>query len=153
MKSHHKYDIAYINDVWYNRNPIKNNIIMKDMTEKFRVTIGSKEELAFLVYIPNKIVKSNQFSNGLYAIYPNDKKGFVLTKKEYQLMNTLEENLKCLSPIQKTEQRNIDNSTKRWEIPRWMISKVMIWMNITKENEVTTDDVDLDMKTYGTDIG
>ena len=153
MKSHHKYDIAYINDVWYNRNPIKNNIIMKDMTEKFRVTIGSKEELAFLVYIPNKIVKSNQFSNGLYAIYPNDKKGFVLTKKEYQFMNTLEENLKCLSPIQKTEQRNIDNSTKRWEIPRWMISKVMIWMNITKENEVTTDDVDLDMKTYGTDIG
>ena len=153
MKSHHKYDIPYINDVWYNRNPIKNNIIMKDMTEKFRVTIGSKEELAFLVYIPNKIVKSNQFSNGLYAIYPNDKKGFVLTKKEYQFMNTLEENLKCLSPIQKTEQRNIDNSTKRWEIPRWMISKVMIWMNITKENEVTTDDVDLDMKTYGTDIG
>ena len=33
---------------------------------------------------------------------PNDENCFVLTKQDYQFMNNLEENLKCLSPRQKT---------------------------------------------------
>ena len=53
---------------------------MKDMAEKFCVTMDFEEELALLVHMPNKIVKFKKFSNGLYAIDPNGKKSYVLTK-------------------------------------------------------------------------
>jgi hypothetical protein len=35
MKSHQKYDIPHIKDVWYNENSMTNIISMKDMTNKF----------------------------------------------------------------------------------------------------------------------
>ena len=43
MKSHHKCDITYINDVWYNKKYFTNIISMNDMTEKFCVTMSLKE--------------------------------------------------------------------------------------------------------------
>ena len=46
---------------------------MKDMTDKFRVTMDSKEELILLVHMPNKIEKFKQFSNGLYAMERDQK--------------------------------------------------------------------------------
>jgi hypothetical protein len=58
--------------------------------------MDSKEEVALLVHMPNKIVKFKQFSNGLYAMDPNDEKSFKMTKKPYQFLNTLEENLLIL---------------------------------------------------------
>ena len=59
------------------------------MTEKIFDIMDSKEELALLVQMLNKIVKFRQFLNGLYAMDPNEKDSLVLTKKEYQLMNTI----------------------------------------------------------------
>ena len=84
IKSHQKCDILYINYVWYNKNYSKIITSIKDMTEKFRVLMDSREELKLIVHIPNNIVKFKQFSNGLYVIDPNDEKSFVLTNKEYQ---------------------------------------------------------------------
>ena len=72
ITSHMKCDVPYINDVWYNEDSITNIISLKDMTNKFRVTMDSKEELTFLVHMPDKIVKFKQFANGLYAMDPND---------------------------------------------------------------------------------
>ena len=63
---------------------------MKDMPEKFCVVIYSKEELALLVHMPNKIVKFKPFSNGLYAMDKNNEKSSILTNKQYQFMNKLE---------------------------------------------------------------
>ena len=57
MKSHKKCDIPYINDVCYNGNSITNIISMKDMKEKFCVTMYPWEEVALLVHIPKNIVK------------------------------------------------------------------------------------------------
>ena len=51
--------------------------------------MDSKEELELLVHMPTKIVKSKQFSNGLYGMEPNDEKSFVLTKQYFQIMNTI----------------------------------------------------------------
>jgi hypothetical protein len=63
--------------------------------------MDSKEELALLVHMPEKIVKCKQLSNnGLYAMDPNDKRSFTMTKRPYQFLNTLEENLGFLSPRQ-----------------------------------------------------
>ena len=54
---------------------------MKDMTDKFCVTMKSKEELALIVHMPNKIVKFNQFPNGLYAMNPNCEKSLYSPRK------------------------------------------------------------------------
>jgi hypothetical protein len=43
--------------VLYNENSITNIISLKHMTDKFRVTMDSKEERALLVHMPGKIVK------------------------------------------------------------------------------------------------
>ena len=61
-----------------------------DMTEKFCVTMDSKEELELLVHMPNKIVRFDKFSNGLYAMDKNNEKSSILTNKQYQFMNKLE---------------------------------------------------------------
>jgi hypothetical protein len=73
---------------------------MKDMTDKFRVTMDSKEELALLVHMPDKIVKFKQFSNGLYAMDPKDETSFKLNKEPFQFLSTMEDNLKFLSKRQ-----------------------------------------------------
>ena len=71
---------------------------MTDTTAIFSVEMDLKEELELLLYTPNKILKSKQFLNGLYDIDQNYENSFVLTRDDYQFMNTLEGNLKCLSP-------------------------------------------------------
>ena len=71
------------------------------MTDRFCFMMDLKEELTLLLHMQNKIVKFKQFPHGLYYIYSNDENSFILTKKQYQFMNTIEENLKCLSPGQK----------------------------------------------------
>ena len=61
IKYHHKCDIPYINNIWYNKNYITNIINMKYMTDKCRITVDLKEELVLLVHMPNMIVNSKQF--------------------------------------------------------------------------------------------
>ena len=70
---------------------------MKDMTDKFCATMDTKEETPILVNMPNNILKFRQFSNVLYDMDTNDEKIFVLINKSYTFVNTIEENLKCLS--------------------------------------------------------
>ena len=70
---------------------------MKDMTDKFCATMDTKEETPILVNMPNNILKFRQFSNVLYDMDTNDEKIFVLINKAYTFVNTIEENLKCLS--------------------------------------------------------
>ena len=64
MKSQQKCDIPYIKGVWYNKKYITNIISMKDMTEKFHVTMDLKEAMELVVHVSNKIVNFKQFSNG-----------------------------------------------------------------------------------------
>ena len=60
--------------------------------------------MALLVHMPNNIVKFKKLSNGLYAMDLNNEKSLVLSKKVYQSINRLEENLKCRSPIQQNRE-------------------------------------------------
>ena len=83
----------------------------------------------------------------------NDENSFVLTKKECQFMNKLEENLKCLSLRQ---QRRTKQDWEPWEA---MINltvdglKATIWMNLINNNMVTTYDLILATKYYGLNVG
>jgi hypothetical protein len=153
MKSHQKCDIPHIKDVWYNENSMTNIISLKDMTNKFRVTMDSKEELALLVHMPDKIVKFNQFSDGLYAMDPSDKKSFTVTKKPYQFLNTLEENLGFLSPRQQKRAKIARELSEAMGTPMVDNLKAMIRMNRIKNNVVTAHDVNLATKAYSPDVG
>jgi hypothetical protein len=95
--------------VWYNENSITNIISMKGLTDKFRVTMDSKEELALLVHMPDKIVKFKQFSNGLYVMDPNDKTSFEMKKKPYQFLATVKDNMKFLSKRQQERAKKARN--------------------------------------------
>ena len=83
----------------------------------------------------------------------NNRKSSVLTKQDYQFMNTIQENLKCLSPRQQKP------SKETLELYEYMITptvdnlKAMIRMNIINKNKVTTDDKNLETKSYGPDVG
>ena len=72
-----------------------------------------KEELTLLVHMPKQIVKLKKFSNGLYAMDLNNKNSFVLIKEEHQFMNTLEENLKCLSSIQQNQAKQAQDGNSQ----------------------------------------
>jgi hypothetical protein len=100
LKSHKKCDIPHMDNVWHNENSITNITSLKHMTDKFQLTMDLKEELALLVHMPDKIVKFKQFSNGLYAMNPNDKKSFEIKKKPYQFLTTVKDNMKFLSKRQ-----------------------------------------------------
>ncbi len=130
-----------------------NIIRMKDMTNKFRVTMDSKEELALLVHMPDRIVKFKQFSNGLYAMDPSDEKSFKRTKKPYQFLNTLEENLAFLSPRQQKRAKIARELYEAMGTPTVDDLKAMICMNLIKNNSVTTGDVNPATKAYGPDVG
>ena len=90
---------------------------MKSMTDKFRIKMDSKEEMVLLVHMPNKIVKFKKISNRLYAMDTNDKKSLIITKKKYQFMNLLEENLKFISPRQQKRENIFNSYMKQWELP------------------------------------
>jgi hypothetical protein len=115
--------------------------------------MDSKEELVLLVHMPDKIVKFKQFSNGLYAMDPNDQKSFTVTKKPYQFLNTLEENLGFLSPRQQKRAKIAREIYEAMDTPMVDDLKAMIRINLIKNNVVTTDDVNLATKAYDPDVG
>jgi len=47
------------------------------MTSGFKVTMDSSKEKAFLVHLPDKIVKFNQLKNNLYGMDLTDPKSYM----------------------------------------------------------------------------
>jgi hypothetical protein len=105
-----------------------------------------------LVHMPEQIVKFKQFSNGLYAMDPNDEKSFELYKKPYQFLATMEDNLKFLSKRQQKRAKQARELYEAMGTPTVDNLKVMIRMNLIKNNVVTTDNVNLATRAYGPDV-
>jgi hypothetical protein len=103
-------------------------------------------------YMPDKIVKFKQFSNGLYAMDPNDKTSFEMKKKPYQFLTTVKDSMKFLSKRQQERAKKARELLEVMGIPTVDDLKAMIRMNLIKNNVVTTEDVTLATKTYGPDI-
>jgi hypothetical protein len=99
------------------------------MTDIFRVTMDSKEERALLVHMPDKIVKFKQFSNGLYAMDPNDKTSFEMKKKPYQFLTTVKDNMKFLSKRQQERAKKARELLEVMGLPTVDDLKVMIRMS------------------------
>ena len=82
----------------------------------------------------------------------NNEKSLVLSKKVYQLINRLEENLKCRSPIQQNRENQAQEIYKVMANPTMDNLKGTIWMNLIKKNVAMTDNINLAMKSYGLDV-
>ena len=104
-----KCDVPHLGTHWFNPKWITNIISLAHMANHFPVTYDSGKEKAFLVHMPNKIVKFKQMNNGLYAMNPHDKSRVNLTN----MINTVDENK---SPHVKHE-----NYIMQWDRPVLMI--------------------------------
>jgi hypothetical protein len=103
--------------------------------------------------MPDKIVKFKQFSNGLYAMDPNDKTSFEMKKKPYQFLTTVKDNMKFISKRQQERVKKARELLKVMGLPMVDDLKAMIRMNLIKNCVVITEDVNLvAMKAYGPDI-
>ena len=89
--------VPQLGECCFNKDSITNIIALSDITDKFRVTMDTANEKAMLIHLPDRIVKFEQMSNGLYARDPTK-----TTSDKYQLVQTVEENLTFLTPRQQT---------------------------------------------------
>ena len=148
-----KCQVPHLGEVWYNENSMANIISLKDMVKLYRVTFDSTKEKAFEVHMPNKVVKFKQFANGLYAMDPTDKDSYTEVQHNMQLLQTVKENMKFLSERQQLKVKKARELLHAMGTPTVDDLKAMIRMNLIRNNQVTTDDVNLAEKVYGPDIG
>ena len=69
------------------------------------------------------------------------------------MLNTLKENMSFLSPRQQQQAKKAKKLYKAMGTPTVDDLKAMIRMNLIRNNEVTTDDINLATRAYGPDIG
>ncbi len=72
---------------------------------------------------------------------PDDDKSFMT--KPYQFLNTLEDNLKFLSPRQQKRAKKARELYEAMGAPTMDDLKAMIRLNLIKNNQASTDDVNL----------
>ena len=89
---------------------------MKDMTDRYRVTMDSSVEKAIFVHMPDKIVTFKQLRNNLYGMDLKDPKSFI-SKDEYddkkvQFAYTVKDNTKYIPNRQKKEPKRIEKRCK-----------------------------------------
>jgi hypothetical protein len=83
---------------------------------------------------------------------PNDPTSYVDRKEGTILINTMEENASFLSPRQLARAQRARKLYYALGTPSIDDLKAIIRMNMIRNNEVTTDDVNLAMKVYGPDV-
>ena len=59
-------------EVWYHPNAMANIFSFAEMKQKHPITYNSNDEDAFHIHLPNKVIKFNRTSNGLYLYKPNN---------------------------------------------------------------------------------
>jgi hypothetical protein len=82
--------------------------------------------------MPDKMMKFKQFSNGSYAMDPNDDKRFELNKKPYQFISTMEDNMKFLSKRKHKRAKQARELYEAMGTPMVGDLKAMIQMNLSK---------------------
>ena len=84
---------------------------------------------------------------------PNDEKSFIFNKQDYQLISTLEENLKCLIPRKQKRSKNAQELHKVMETPTVDGLNETIQANLIKKHMLTIGNVNLATKAYDPDVG
>ena len=66
LTSKKKCNIPYLGKHWFKKDSITNIIAMKDMTDRYRVTMDSAVEKALFVHLPHKVVIFKQLKYNLW---------------------------------------------------------------------------------------
>ena len=157
LTSTKKCNIPYLGEHWFNEDSITNIIAMKDMTDRYRVTMDSAVEKALFVHLPHKIIVFKQLKNNLYGMDPNDPESSI-SKEEYQIKNiqmtsVVTDNLKYMSERQRKRAKAARKVFQAVGTPTTQDLKAIIRMNLIKNMEITTEDVNLAEKAFGPDVG
>ena len=67
-----KATVKGFGEVWYNPNLTTNIFSFSELNEKHEINYDLTKEKAFIVQLPNKIIKFRKTNNGLYAYKPNN---------------------------------------------------------------------------------
>ena len=157
LVSNMKCTIPHLGEQWFNPDSMTNIIAMKDMTDRYRVTMDSAVEKALFVHLPDKVVIFKQLKNNLYGMNPNDPESFISEKKykekKIQMMNIVEDNLRYMSESQQNRARKARKALQAIGTPTTQDLKAVIRMNMIKNSEITTEDVNLAEKAFGPDVG
>eukprot|EP00957_Ditylum_brightwellii_P059907 4548275-Ditylum_brightwellii.AAC.1 len=106
-----------------------------------------------LVHLPHKVVKFAQLGNGLYGLNPTKAGNSKIALDHMIFVETVEENVKFLLPRQIKHAKKAQKMFEAMGTPSWWDLKALIRMNLVKNKDVTTEDVNLGLKAYGPDVG
>lgn len=145
-------DVPSLGQAWFNSESMTNIISLAHINKLYWVTYNSSNETAFLVHMPNKIIRFGQLQHGLYAMDPTKTNNIVPNNTKLQFTETSDENLSFLTP-----QHHI-RAKKSWQMLRAMGSpslhdlKALIRMNLIRDTQITNADINLTTKAYRPDI-
>ena len=81
LVSNQRCMILNLGEHWFNKNSMTNIVALKDMTDRYRVTMDSEKEMEMFVHMLDKIVVFKQLDNNLYGMDPTDPTSYITTKK------------------------------------------------------------------------
>ena len=123
------------------------------MDSKYRVTYNLDKDISFNAHMQEKRVKFKRRDNVLYVMGPNSKESVVHNNQQVQMVNKTEDNLNFLLPRQVKQAKKYRKLFEAMDIPTLHDLKAMIRMNLIRNNEVATEDVNLAEKAFGPDVG
>ena len=128
------------------------NIIgLSQMRHKYSITYDSKKEPAFFIHMKNKMVKFPETMDELYALNMENKtKDY--KSDEMSMVTTTEELKELYSNRQIMRARKACDLHHLLGAPSFQDLKAIITQKLIKDNPITVQDVNLEMKIFGPDI-
>ena len=157
LMSNQKCLVPHLGEHWFNSDSMTNIIAMKDMTDKYRVTMDSAVEKALFVHMPEKIVVFKQLENNLYGMDPGNPTSYIskekYNSKNIQMKNIVEDNLNMMSERQQRRAKMARKAFQAIGTPTTQDFKAIIRMNLINNSKVTTADINLAEKAFGPEKG
>ena len=102
IRTNHKATLPKYGDVWYNNKAITNVLSLGNVVDRYRVTFDSKQEDAFHVHTPEKLLKFRRLTANLYASIPSKAPKSEVSKVQ-KTLNLLQSQAECPSKRHPTQ--------------------------------------------------
>ena len=149
-------DMPGFGTVWFNPDAIANIFGFADLVDKHRITYDSAKEDAFLIHMPQKIVKFKRSPKGHYFHQAPKKYKTTLDKpmdtKISHMVTTVSENMKGYTLRQCKHAKAARKLYHNMGTPKIKSFKALLRSNIIQNCPVTVEDMTIAAKIYGPDI-
>ena len=149
-RSNQQATVPGFGQFWFDPKAIANIFGFADLVKKHWITYDSDKEDAFLVHMPNKIVKFKSNAEGLYQFQvPQEYRSGLKKHQVSHIMDTVEENKSGFSQRQ-FERAKIER--KLYHVvgsPTVEAFKAILKGNVIRNCPVTSEDVYLAQKIFG----